>query len=112
MKSIKYFEYKNTYEFERFLSKRRCWLKDIKGFKFGWKKQYRGNFLKTYIICLKNDRILYFSIASFKSFFERNRAYLGVSGFKLFKWYEIADVVMYKVKDEYGMKDEYVIQSF
>ena len=111
MKSIKCFEYKNTYEFERFLSEYGYFLNDVKGFKFIGKKQYHGNILKLYFICLKDGEEVYFGVVDFKSWNECNQARLGFNGPKLEEWYNDAIVRRYKVKDVWGVKDEYVIES-
>ena len=96
MKSIKYFEYKNTYEFERFLSAYGYWLEDVKGFSVVDKKQYRGNILKEYFIHFKDGEREYFRVVYFRSFNEYYDSKLGFSGNKMLEWYENADVRLCK----------------
>ena len=111
MKNIKYFEYKNTYAFERFLCDYGYWVEDVKGFKFGWKEQYHGNILKVYMIYFNDDEYKLFRIIYFKSWNECNQARLGIINNKLLMWYDSSNIRKYKVKDVWGMKDEYVIES-
>ena len=111
MKNIKFFKYKNTYEFERFLNAYCYHLEDVKGFSVADQKQYHGNILKLYSIHFNDGEYEYFKEVSFKSFNELHQSRLGFNGDKLLDWYEDADVRKYKVKDMYGIKDEYVIQS-
>ena len=109
MKSIKCFEYKDTYEFERFLSAYGYWVEDVKGFRLSSTTCYNGNIYKTYAIYAYDGKSVYFSVAFFKSFDEYRKAWLGFSGDKILDWYAKANIVKYKVKDDYGMKDWYVI---
>ena len=111
MKSIKYFEYKNTYEFERFLNAYDYRVENITGFKFGWKEQYHGNILKAYMVYFDDGEYELFRIVYFKSFNEYHQSRLGFNGNKLLQWYDDANVRKYKVKDVWDMKDEYVIVS-
>ena len=111
MKNIKYFQYKNTYEFKKFLDAYEYRLWDVVGFSYAGKEQYRGNILKEYCIHFKDGEYEYFKIVYFKSFNERNQSRLGFNGDKLLSWYEDANVRKYKVKDVWGMKDEYVIET-
>ena len=111
MKNIKYFEYKNTFEFGRFLSSYGYSLDDVKGFSFAGKEQYHGNILKEYYIHFNDGEKEYFRVVYFKSFNEINQSRLGFNGNKLLEWYEDANVRLYKWKDHYGLKDEYIIQS-
>ena len=107
MKNIKYFQYKNTKAFEEFLSSYDYKLEDVKGFKLIDQKQYRGNVLKSYFICLKDGEELYFKAVDFASFNEYHQARLGFKGEKLLRWYEDADVRQYKEKylNTYVIKD-------
>ena len=105
MKNIKYFKYKNTCNFEDFLSAYEYKLEDVKGFKFIGKKQYQGNILKVYFICLNDGEEVYFTVAYFKDFNEYNSVRLGFKGDKLLEWYDDAVVRAYKLKE----KNEYVI---
>ena len=50
MKSIKLFQYRDTWEFEKFLSTYGYRLSDVDGFSFIGKKHYHGNILKVYSI--------------------------------------------------------------
>ena len=111
MKSIKYFQYKNTWEFERFLRACKRWLEDAVGFSVVGVERYRGNILKTYAIYLSDGAKLHFKVVFFKDFFACKRAPWGFEGNKLLEWYEGAAVKHYKVKDDYGIKDWYVIES-
>ena len=79
MKSIKYFKYKDTCAFEKFLSAYGYKLKDVAGFSFGWKKQYHGNILKVYFIHFKDGEYEYFKEVCFKSFNECNQARFSFS---------------------------------
>ena len=109
MKSIKYFEYKNTFSFEKFLCDYGYWVENIKGFKFGWKEQYHGNILKVYMIYFNDGEYKLFRIVYFKSFNDYHQSRLGFNGNKLVMWYDSANVKKYKVKDIWGVKGEYVI---
>ena len=111
MKNIKYFQYKNTYEFERFLNAYGYRLGDVKGFKFGWKEQYRGNFLKAYMIYFNDGEYKLFRVVYFKSLNECHQCRLGFNGNKLLMWYDSSNVIEYKVKDVWGVKDRYVIKT-
>ena len=110
MKNIKYFQYKNTYEFKKFLDAYEYRLWDVVGFSYAGKEQYRGNILKEYCIHFKDGEYEYFKIVYFKSFNERNQSRLGFNGDKLLEWYEDANVRKYKVKDVWGTNDKYVIE--
>ena len=111
MKNIKYFKYKDTYEFKKFLDAYDYRLWDVVGFSYAGKEQYHGNILKEYCIHFKDGEYEYFKIVYFKSFNERNQSRLGFKGDKLLSWYEDANVRKYKVKDVWGMKDDYVIET-
>ena len=111
MKSIKYFKYKNTFEFEKFLCNYHYWVENIKGFKYGWKEQYHGNILKVYLIYFNDNEYKLFRIVYFKSLNECEQARLGFIKNKLLMWYDSANIVKYKFKDIYGMNDRYVITT-
>ena len=96
MKSIKIFKYKSTKAFERFLYAYGYKVSDVKGFKFIGKKQYQGNVLKVYFICLNDGEELYFTVATFKSFNEYHQARLGFRGAKLEEWFQDAVIREYK----------------
>ena len=85
MKSIKYFKYKNTYEFEKFLSAARKRLDDVEGFSVIGSKHYRGNILKVYSIWFKDCSEEYFKEVSFKSLNESQKSRLGFNGDKLLR---------------------------
>ena len=111
MKNIKFFKYKDTYEFKKFLDAYGYRLWGVKGFSYAGKKQYRYNVLKLYRITFNDGEYEYFKIVYFKSFNELNQSRLGFKGDKLLSWYEDANVRKYKVKDVWGMKDDYVIET-
>ena len=110
MKNIKFFIYKNTYEFKKFLDAYDYRLWDVVGFSYAGKEQYHGNILKEYCIHFKDGEYEYFKIVYFKSFNELNQSRLGFNGDKLLSWYEDANVRKYKVKDVWGTNDKYVIE--
>ena len=101
MKSIKLFKYYNTFAFEKFLCDAHHWVEDIKGFKFGWKEQHRGNFLKVYEIYFNDGEYKLFRIVFFRNFNEYDKARLGAIKSKLLMWYDDANIRKYKVKDAY-----------
>ena len=105
MKNIKFFKYINTREFERFLSAYCYHLEDVKGFSFVSTKQYHGNILKEYFIHFKDGEKEYFKEVYFKSFNEYHQCRLGFRGDKLLEWYEDANILKYKVKDVWRLKD-------
>ena len=109
MKSIKYFKYKNTYEFEKFLKECGYKIEDVEGFSVLGQKHYHGNILKAYSIWFKDCSEEYFKVVCFKGLNEYHQSRLGFNGNKLLKWCEIANIVKYKVKDIYGTNDRYVI---
>ena len=110
MKNIKYFKYKDTYEFKHFLSAYGYSIDDVKGFSVVGKKQYNGNVLKLYFIHFNDGEKEYFKEVNFKSFNEYRQARLGFSCIKLSGWYSSANIRKYKVKDAWGIKDKYVIE--
>ena len=83
MKNIKYFQYKNTDEFKKFLDAYEYRLWDVVGFSYAGKEQYHGNILKEYCIHFKDGEYEYFKIVYFKSFNERNQCRLGFNGDKV-----------------------------
>ena len=99
MKNIKYFKYKNTFAFEKFLCNYGYWVENITGFSYGWKEQYHGNFLKVYLIYFNDGEYKLFRIVYFKSFNECNSARLGFINNKLLMWYDDANVRKYKTND-------------
>ena len=96
MKSIKYFKYVSTNQFNAFLVAYGYKLDDVKGFSFDEQKQYRGNVLKWYKIHFKDGEYEYFKVVYFKSFNEYYQSKLGFNGDKLLSWWEDADVRRYK----------------
>ena len=96
MKSIKCFKYKDTFKFEEFLSAYGYKLEDVRGYKFIDKKQYRGNVLKVYFICLNDGEEVYFKVVIFKNLNEYRQSRLGFNGDKLLSWYEDANVRKYE----------------
>ena len=111
MKNIKWFKYKKTHNFEKFLNDYGYILDDVEGFSFDGTKRYNGNILKVYSIWFKDYNVEYFTVVSFKSFNECSRCRLGLNGDKLMKLYKDANVVEYKVKDIWGVKDYSVIEN-
>ena len=99
MKSIKCFKYKDTFKFEEFLSAYSYKLEDVRGYKFIDQKQYRGNVLKLYFICLNDGEEVYFKVVDFESFNEYRQTRLGFNGDKLLEWYEDSIVRRYKNND-------------
>ena len=83
MKNIKYFKYRNTKSFEKFLESYGYKLDDAVGYRFVEKQQYRGNVLKEYIIFLSDHDYIFFKAAVFKSFNEYRQSALGFNGNKL-----------------------------
>ena len=96
MKSIKYFKYLDTKQFNAFLAAYGYKLDDVKGFSFDEKKQYRGNILTIYNIHFNDGEYEYFKVVYFKSFNEYRQSCLGFNGDKLLDWWEDADVRRYK----------------
>ena len=83
MKSIKYFKYLNTKQFNAFLAAYCYKLDDVKGFSFDEKKQYHCNVLTIYCIHFKDGEREYFKVVTFKSFNEYRQSCLGFNGDKL-----------------------------
>ena len=111
MKNIKFFKYKNTYEFKKFLDAYGYRLKDVEGFSVIGIKRYNGNILKVYSIWFKDCGEEYFKEVSFKSFNECKQSRLGFNGNKMLDLYQSANIVKYKVKDVWGTNDKYVIET-
>ena len=99
MKNIKFFNYKDTTKFEKFLSEYNYKLNDVRGFKFISQKQYHGNVLKLYFICLNDGEEVYFRAVDFKDFNEYNQSHLGFNDDKLSEWYSDSVVRRYKTND-------------
>ena len=97
MKNIKYFKYKNTFNFEKFLKEYGYTLDDVKGFCLYEKKWYHGNFLKLYIIHFNDGEMKCFSVVYFKNFNECKQSRLGFNGNKLLNWYQGANIRKYKL---------------
>ena len=83
MKSIKYFKYLDTKQFNAFLNAYGYKLDDVKGFSFDGKKQYHCNVLKIYCIHFIDGEREYFKVVYFKSFNEYRQSCLGFNGGKL-----------------------------
>ena len=101
MKSLKQFRYKNTLNFQKFLKAYNYILDDVKGFKAGYKEQYNGNVLKTYIVYFNNGDDAEFKVAVFKNFNEYRQSALGFNGDKLLTWYQDANIREYKLQRTY-----------
>ena len=99
MKNINFFNYKNTSKFEEFLSEYGYKPADVRGFKFINQKQYKGNVLKLYFICLNDGEEVYFKAVDFKSFNEYRQTRLGFNDEKLLEWYEDSAARRYKTND-------------
>ena len=111
MKNIKWFQYKKTYHFEQFLSSYGYILEDVKGFSFAGQRQCKGNIFKIYNVHFNDGEYEYFKVIIFKDFNEYRQSRLGFNGNKLLEWYENANIVEYKLKDIWGVKDYFVIKS-
>ena len=111
MKNIKYFKYKNTYEYSVFLKEYGYKLDDVKGFSVSVIHRFNGNVYKSYIIYFKDDNLACFKVVYFKSLNELHKSNLGLNGNTLLEWYQDANIVWYKVKDIYGLNDRYVITT-
>ena len=98
MKDIKYFKYKDTNAFQKFLTAYGYNLKDVKGFSYVGQKQYHGNILKIYFVHFNDDEYEYFKAVYFKNFNEYNQARLNFSYEKLSCWYGTSWVIKYKTK--------------
>ena len=109
MINIKYFNYKNLYEFKKCLNSYGYRLRDAVGFNVSGIQRYRGNILKTYIIYVNDGKSIYFNVAYFKSLNEYDQCYAGLKGERLLKWCDDKNVREYKVKDIWGKDDWYVI---
>ena len=99
MKNIKSFKYKDTNNFKELLSSYDYKLEDVRGYKFIEQKQYQGNVLKLYFICLNDGEEICFTTVCFKNFNEYRQTRLGFNGDKLLGWYEDAAVRKYKRND-------------
>ena len=110
MKNIKYFMYKNTCAFEKFLSAYGYRLKDVKGFSVAGKKQYHGNILKLYFVHFNNGEKKYFKVVYFKDFNECYQARFSFKSIELSGWYSSANVIKWKTKDIWGTGGKYVIE--
>ena len=98
MKNIKFFKYRDTHAFEHLLSSYNYKSEDVKGFKFIEQKQYQGNTLKLYYICMNDGEEICFTVACFKNFNEYHQVRLGFRGEKLLAWFEDSAVREYKSK--------------
>ena len=83
MKSIKYFKYLDTKQFNAFLTAYCYKLDDVKGFSLSEKRQYRCNVLTIYNIHFKDGEYEYFKVVTFKNFNEYYQSKLGFNGDKL-----------------------------
>ena len=101
MKSIKCFKYWYSFEFEKCLKDYGYTIDDVKGFSVSGIRHYHGNILKTYIVYVYDGESVYFSVVYFKSFNEYHQSRLGFNGNKLLRWYEISEIKLYKLNDEY-----------
>ena len=101
MKSIKYFKFKNTYEFEKCLKEHGYTLNDAVGFSVYDKQQYGGNILKEYIVYFYDHDHIFFKVVYFKSFNECNQSCFGFNGDKMLMWYKFSQIKYYKLSGEY-----------
>ena len=101
MKNIKYFKYVNTHNFETFLRVYGYTINDAIGFSANYKWCYHGNILKEYIIYLSDHDHIFFKVVWFKSFNEYRQSFLGFNGETLLEWYQNANIIWYKLANEY-----------
>ena len=66
MKSIKYFNYKNTLGFETFLKDCGYEINDVEGFSLVATKPYYNDILKVYEVYFKDGQYFYFKKVVFK----------------------------------------------
>ena len=109
MKNIKYFIYKKTYDFEKFLKENGYKLEDVSGWCLYEKAHYHGNIIKIYDFHFNDGKMKAFSVVYFKSLNEYDKSALGLNGNKLLWWCQGANIVEYKVKCIYGKSYKYVI---
>ena len=96
MNNIKRFKYINTKQFNVFLNEYNYKLDDVKGYSLSYKRCYRGNILKQYIIYLSDHDHIFFSVVYFKSYNEYRQSALGFNGDRLLSWYNDANIRKYK----------------
>ena len=111
MKNIKYFKYKNTYNFKKFLNEYEYTINDVVGYSVSAIHHYHGDIFKSYIIYFNDDNLACFKVVYFKSLNEYHQCCLGFNGDTLLEWCKDANVVEYKVKDVWGLNDRYVIAN-
>ena len=92
MKNIKLFKFKDTLEFQGFISSYDYKLEDVVGFSFDEQKQCLGNVLKWYKIHFKDGEYEYFKVIIFKGSNEYRQALLGFGCSKLLSWFEDSDI--------------------
>ena len=95
MKNIKLFKFKDTLEFQGFISSYNYKLEDVKGFSLAEKRQYHGNILKIYSIRFNDGEYEYFKVVFFESFNEYRQSGLGFNGDKLWSWFQDANIRKY-----------------
>lgn len=96
MKDIKYFKYKNTYSFERFLRDNGYSFDDINGYSTGWKEQYDGNVLRVYVIYFNIGKYKFFKVLYLKDFNEYKQISSSAKINKTLMWYDNANIAKYK----------------
>ena len=99
MKSIKFFKFKDTDAFKNLLNSYDYKSEDVRGFKFIERKQYCGNVLTLYFICMEDGEEICFTVADFKNFNEYHQTRLGFKGDKLLSWFEDSCIRRYKKSD-------------
>ena len=101
MKNIKLFKHISTNTFSEFVISYGYNLADVVGYSLVDKEQYHGNKLITYAIYFNDDEYEYFKVVYFKDFNEYKQTFLGFNGNKLLEWYENANLIWYKWKNEF-----------
>ena len=100
MKNIKYFKYRDTNAFKKFLDVFKYKPEDVVGFSLDDTEYYRSNILKTYLVHFTDGEEKYFRVVYFKSFNEYRQSRLSFNGDKLLDWCVDADVIWYNTTYE------------
>ena len=97
MKNVKYFKYKDTYNFNLFLKEHNYVIDDVKGFHLSVKRQCRSVMLKVYSFHFKNGGFGCFSVVTFKDYNHLLKTSLGLNGSNTLYWYQKADIKEYQI---------------